>query len=65
MPTSNFRALRAWRRGDHLHQIRDEIANALTHGAGDGSLKANRHAAHQTDQDCHYRLQHTHLREDE
>ena len=34
MPTSNFRALRAWRRGDHLHQIRDEIANALTHGRG-------------------------------
>ena len=34
MPTSNFRALRAWRRGDHLHQIRDEIANALTHGLG-------------------------------
>ena len=34
LPTSNFRALRAWRRGDHLHQIRDEIANALTHGLG-------------------------------
>ena len=34
MPTSNFRALRAWRRGDHLHQVRDEIANALTHGLG-------------------------------
>jgi len=34
MPTSNFRALRAWRRGDHLHRIRDEIANALTHGVG-------------------------------
>ena len=34
MPTSNFRALRAWRRGDHLRNIRDEIANALTHGLG-------------------------------
>ena len=33
-PTTNFRALRAWRRGDHLEQIRDEIANALTHGVG-------------------------------
>ena len=33
-PTPNFRALRAWRRGDHLAQIRDEIANALTHGVG-------------------------------
>lgn len=32
--TSNFRALRAWRRGDHLRDIRDEIANALTHGVG-------------------------------
>ena len=33
-PTPNFRALRAWRRGDHLAEIRDEIANALTHGVG-------------------------------
>ena len=32
--TPHFRALRAWRRGDHLHGIRDEIANALTHGVG-------------------------------
>ena len=33
-PPSNFRALRARRRADHLLDLRDEIASALTHGLG-------------------------------
>ena len=33
-PPSNFRALRARRRADHLLDLRDEIASALTHGFG-------------------------------
>ena len=33
-PPSNFRSLRARRRADHLLDLRDEIASALTHGLG-------------------------------
>ena len=33
-PPSNFRMLRARRRADHLLDLRDEIASALTHGLG-------------------------------
>ena len=33
-PPSNFRTLRARRRADHLLDLRDEIASALTHGLG-------------------------------
>ena len=33
-PPSRFRSLRARRRADHLLDLRDEIASALTHGLG-------------------------------
>ncbi len=33
-PSSHFRTLRARRRADHLLDLRDEIASALTHGLG-------------------------------
>lgn len=33
-PPSNFRSLRARHRADHLIDLRDEIASALTHGLG-------------------------------